>query len=181
MKKAFSMLELVFVIVVIGIIAAAIVPSTTTNNVSKAAVKLASDIRYAQHLAMIDDKFDSNDADWYKNRWQIRFSGNTYAIVSDDGNRFAVDPMDRNKTMNIIDLNDEYSTTLAFSGSCASNQIISFDHLGRPMVGNLNDDTSAYMDGQLIKDTCIIKLINGSESVIINLMRETGYAQVVYN
>ena len=96
MKKAFTMLELVFVIVVIGILAAAIIPSTRTNPLQEAAVQVLSHIRYTQHLAMMDDKYDANNFDstgavkWYKERWQILFSSNgssggtmAYTIFSD--------------------------------------------------------------------------------------------------
>ena len=96
MKKAFTMLELVFVIVVIGILAAAIIPSTRTNPLQEAAVQVLSHIRYTQHLAMMDDKYDANNLDangttkWYKERWQILFSSNggsdnnmAYTIFSD--------------------------------------------------------------------------------------------------
>ncbi|MGD9717776.1 MAG: type II secretion system protein, partial [Sulfurimonadaceae bacterium] len=51
MKKAFTMLELVFVIVVIGILAAVIIPRMDRDNASEAAIELQSQIRYAQHLA----------------------------------------------------------------------------------------------------------------------------------
>ena len=83
MKKAFTMLELVFVIVAIGILAATVIPNTKTNPLQEAATQLVSHIRYTQHLAMIDDKFDSNDSNWYKKRWSIRFN-------SDNGSEFPV-------------------------------------------------------------------------------------------
>ena len=90
MKKAFTMLELVFVIVVMGILAAAIIPSTRANPIHEAAVQVLSHIRYTQHLAMMDDKYDAADANWYKKRWQILFSSNgssgnamAYTIFSD--------------------------------------------------------------------------------------------------
>lgn len=73
MKKAFTLLELIFVIVVIGILAAVIVPNTHRNPLREAAVQLISHIRYTQHLAIVDDKFDVTDANWYKKRWMIRF------------------------------------------------------------------------------------------------------------
>ena len=84
MKKAFTMIELVFVIVVISILAVTILPSTKTNHLREAAVQLVSHIRYTQHLAMIDDKYDVNRKDtagsiiWYKDRWQIVFSNSIY-------------------------------------------------------------------------------------------------------
>ena len=111
------MLELVFVIVVIGIIAAAIMPSTKSNTLQEAALQVASHIRYTQHLAMMDDKFYSDPANsnWYKDRWQIHFSnteasGNkwAYSIYSDftgdstgnpNGDEIAVNPLDRSKVL----------------------------------------------------------------------------------
>ena len=74
MKKAFTMIELVFVIVVIGILAAVIIPSTRTNPLQEAAIQVLSHIRYTQHLAMVDDKYNASDTDWYKGRWQMTFS-----------------------------------------------------------------------------------------------------------
>ena len=91
MKKAFTMLELVFVIVVMGILAGAIIPNINSNPLREAATQLLSHIRYTQHLAMIDDKFDANDSKWYMKRWQIVFGKSAYTdqqwaytIFSDD-------------------------------------------------------------------------------------------------
>ena len=94
MKKAFTMIELVFVIVVIGILAAVIIPSTRTNPVQEAAIQLLSHIKYTQHLAMVDDKYDASITQWEKGRWQMVFSTNAngfsdnryaYTIFSDSG------------------------------------------------------------------------------------------------
>jgi len=73
---AFTMLELVFVIVVIGIISAVAFPRMSDNNLRTAADQVVSHIRYTQHLAMQDDKFSPNDAEWFKGRWAIRFYEN---------------------------------------------------------------------------------------------------------
>ena len=87
MKKSFTMLELVMVIVVIGILAAVIIPRTGSNKLAEAATQVVADIRYTQHLAMIDDKFNPNLAYWYRQRWQIAFSTahstRSYSIFSD--------------------------------------------------------------------------------------------------
>jgi len=74
MKKAFTMIELIFVIVVMGILAATILPSTRTNPLQEAAIQLVSHIKYTQHLAMVDDKFDTSEPNWYRERWQLVFS-----------------------------------------------------------------------------------------------------------
>jgi len=90
MNKAFTLLEIVFVIVVIGMLASVIIPSTRTNPLQEAAIQLISHLRYTQHLAMVNDKYNSNDSEWYKGRWQLIFyKGNnsnsvpSYTIFSD--------------------------------------------------------------------------------------------------
>jgi len=98
MKKAFTMMELVFVIVVVGILSAMIAPNFQRNSLREAADQVISHIRYTQHLAMMDDKFDPSDPNWYLGRWQMVFAKNlgsdnkwSYTIFSDwkgvhDGN-----------------------------------------------------------------------------------------------
>lgn len=106
MKKAFTMMELIFVLIVIGILAAIIMPEMKSNNLREAAIQVISHIRYTQHLAMVDDKFDSKDANWYKKRWQIQFNKTieakdiwSYTIYSDEtlsGNANGVKEIARN-------------------------------------------------------------------------------------
>jgi prepilin-type N-terminal cleavage/methylation domain-containing protein len=114
-KKAFTLLELIFVIVVIGILAAAVIPSTKSDRAHDAALQLVSHIRYTQHLAMIDDKFDANDNVWYKKRWQITFNNGddtnnkwSYTIFSDtagsstgspDKTEVAINPLNPSKKL----------------------------------------------------------------------------------
>nr|WP_314469464.1 prepilin-type N-terminal cleavage/methylation domain-containing protein [uncultured Campylobacter sp.] len=116
-KKAFTMLELVVVIVVIGIIAAAALPRINDDHIAEAADQVVSHIRYTQHLAMQDSKFDPTDARWFRKRWSITFTqaafcggGNEwrYSVYHDDGNttgnlnsvnEVARDPLDPNRFM----------------------------------------------------------------------------------
>ena len=58
MKKAFTMLELVLVIVIVGILSFALVNGWERNTLREAADQLVNHIRYTQHLAMQEDKFD---------------------------------------------------------------------------------------------------------------------------
>ena len=103
MKKAFTMLELVFVIVVVGILSYFAASGFQRNTLREAADQVMSHIRYTQHLAMQDDKFVPSPEmssevglaaktleaqNWYKGRWNIFFSttaNNTisYSIISD--------------------------------------------------------------------------------------------------
>lgn len=74
MKKAFTMIELIFIIVVVGILAAVAIPQINRNSLVEAADQVVSHIRYTQQLAMNDDKFDPNDPNWFKKLWRIQFS-----------------------------------------------------------------------------------------------------------
>jgi len=115
MKTAFTLLELVIIIIMVGILAAAIIPRTRDDSLYAAAVQLKSHLKYTQHLAMIDDKYDKTDENWYKKRWQLVFisskaanGGPSYTIFSDtsgkstgDANEveIAINPLNHNQRM----------------------------------------------------------------------------------
>ena len=211
MKKAFTMIELVFVIVVIGILAAVIIPNTRTNPLYEAATQLVSHIRYTQHLAMVDDKFDSNaSSEWYKKRWQIIFGTSNYTngtpaytIFSDtskDGepnpDEIAVNPLDNSKLLSggysgtlytsdsratkKMNLNSYGITAYDLEGGCSGARV-SFDHLGRPIKGDLSSMSGPYFAGtqRLITQTCNIILSSSEGNVTIAVQPETGYACIL--
>ncbi len=121
MRKAFTMLELVFVLVIIGIIAVVALREAKTNPLREAAIQIISHIRYTQHLAMVDDRYDANNFDsvgalkWYKERWRFAFSRGidtnnrwSYTIFADtigdstgnpDATEIAVNPLDSSKRL----------------------------------------------------------------------------------
>ena len=86
MKKAFTLIELVFVMVVLGILTFALWPKKQPTQAFEAARQIVAHIRYTQHLALNDDKFathtytdkdgnaNSIAKDWYKRLWRITFS-----------------------------------------------------------------------------------------------------------
>lgn len=74
LKKAFTMIELVIVIVVVGILASVLTPKFDRNSLLEAADQVVSHIRYAQHLAINQNVFDSNDPTWFNRRWGVRFN-----------------------------------------------------------------------------------------------------------
>lgn len=88
MKHAFTMLELVFVIVLIGIISVLAIPRFDDNNLRQAADQLVSHIRYTQHLAMMDDKFDAGENNWFMRRWTLRFQENLAYTVLPPNNTY---------------------------------------------------------------------------------------------
>jgi len=226
MKKAFTMLELIFVIVVAGILAAMIIPSTRTNPLQEAAIQVLSHIRYTQHLAMVDDKYDASNLDsagdpkWYKERWQIIFSSNTnsgsemgYTIFTDTSGdstghpneaEIALNPSNSNQRMtggytgdinldidnaayvgvDKLNIGRKYSIdSVVFSNSCdgsnGASKRISFDHLGRPLQGDISATNSAYESNYLITASCVITLTHSSgDDLNITIEPETGYAKI---
>jgi prepilin-type N-terminal cleavage/methylation domain-containing protein len=208
MKKAFTMMELIFVIVVIGILATVLIPRTGSNRLNEAAIQVVSHIRYTQHLAIVDDKFDANDATWYREKWQIRFRRNSgssgYVIFSDsintqgnvnNGER-AIDPLTREGIDGFLnykkaDLTRTYDIKGDNTGivqSCftadgslvTSNRgVFAFDYLGRPYSGLSNANSAIQY---LITSNCEITLTdNSGASVKIRIHPETGYSCILDN
>lgn len=206
MKKAFTMIELIFVIVVIGILAAVIMPRTGSNKLHEAATQVLSHIRYTQHLAMVDDKFDENNATWWKQRWQVRFRTSAgviqYAVFSNTNQDLnincnatscdepAVDPLTKlplfylasrpNKNM---ELSNFGITNLATTCNVDDNfayatrlGTIAFDNLGRPYNG-IYDSTSPTQ--YLMTASCDITLTGAEGVAIIRVHPETGYACIL--
>lgn len=110
-KKAFTMLELVMVIVVLGILAALALPRIERDIRNEAAENILGAIRHTQHLALMDNKnipaapSALNRTNWQRGLWLLRFSsydsGNRwfYTISSSldgdsnvDANEAALDP-----------------------------------------------------------------------------------------
>lgn len=202
MKRfAFTMLELVFVIIVIGILAVLAMPSFTSSPLQRAAEQIAGHIRYAQHLAIVDDKFDDSNATWYKSLWRIRFyeSGTPdnyyYTVFSDKdqegdadyGNgktEVAIDPL---LHINMHDANNNHNMDLTgsfgiktVSASCDTLDIdIFFDNLGRPYVHSMN--VANPYDSLLTTDCNIVLEHQTDGNATITIRPETGYVSVIYN
>ena len=101
MKKAFTLVELIFVVVVIGILAFSLWPKKQPIQALAAARQIVAHIRYTQHLALNDDKFATHTdtdgtkqniaKDWYKRLWRITFSnGGVDKKCKNGGWRYAV-------------------------------------------------------------------------------------------
>jgi len=101
MKKSFTLIELLIVVIIIGILAYSL-SFKFNNSLQVAADKIIKDIRYTQSLALKEDKyqpFPENNSSieqnrtkyWFKQWWQLKFKlstrGNShyysYSIFSD--------------------------------------------------------------------------------------------------
>lgn len=100
MKKAFTLIELVFVMIVLAILTFALWPTKQPTQALEAARQIVAHIRYTQHLALNDDKFATHTdtggtssiaKDWYKRMWKITFSNGEAAPGCKSGGwRYAV-------------------------------------------------------------------------------------------
>lgn len=195
MKKAFTMIELVFVMVVIAILASLAVPNLNQNRLRDAANQLISHIRYTQHLALNDNVFQPNNPTWFQDRWTIWFRTSGYQILKPALGRIAVDPV-TGTTLNettpgsMTNLINEYQITLIdanFGGSCVNANTaafdglaISFDNLGRPHVFDdvAVDRLGANATNHIMNVACTITLTDGANpNVIITIDPQTGYVR----
>ncbi|PHS41704.1 MAG: prepilin-type cleavage/methylation domain-containing protein [Sulfurovum sp.] len=206
--RAFTMIELVFVIVVIGILAALALPRLERDIRQEAADNILSAIRYTQHLALTDNKTDPFDLTWQKKLWAIRFDSDTeggflYKVASNtSGNNIAksesaIDPsngkhmfasnntLQADESPNVllgkkygIDTVDFTNCESTANGNNASTHI-AFDHLGRPHKGVYNIAKNDYRT--VMTANCIISFgfEDGSANLDINISKETGYAFIV--
>jgi len=127
-KKAFTMLELIIVLVVVGILTGVILPRLERDPLREGTNQVIRSLQYTQHLAMNNDIYNASDPTWFKERWQMKFSktvgsGSKWSctIYSDrlnqDGvpniSEIALNPIDHNRK-----LTGGYSaTTIAFGES----------------------------------------------------------------
>jgi len=161
-KSAFTMIELVFVIVVLGIIASIAMDKVDRDLKQEASSTVLSHIRLAQQLALNDNKhrIDNNDT-WQRAYWQIQFiqcNNNEWSdrvgsnISLDDNKNYfkkkesAINPSDGKFlwTDDCSNLSDDESPSVALSKKFAIVSIISdctqsiaFDYLGRPHKGGV--------------------------------------------
>ena len=176
MRRGLTLIELIFVIVIIGILSAVLTPRFDRPTLDQAANQIVSHIRYTQHLAMVDNKFDPNQEFWYRQRWQIQFqtTGNEeyYTIHSNrdgKGANFVQDDIARNplnpqqfftgresistdtaKYTKNMNLTVKYAITdVSFSNNCSyhASRRVSFDYIGRPLYANPASLDSMYIDG----------------------------------
>lgn len=205
-KSAFTMLELVFVIAVVGILAAVFIPRFERDNAGEAAYQIARHIRLAQHHALVENRFnDPSLTAWKGTLWRISFfdsSGKECYMVFSDRNmnggnpsedERAVDPLSKryvwgNTTCDDSDpkVNDEVLLTKSFGVSSLSvcggvgPKHIAFDHLGRPgrvsMTGSGATGTGTFTP---LAADCVIAIgTNNGHSAEVTVYQDTGFAQV---
>ena len=202
-KPAFTMIELIMVIIVLGILASLAIPRIDRDVTQEAADKILSNIRYTQHLALIDDKHLFDDPKWQRRYWKIMFATCSdgkyfFRIGSDDDmdstttfekTEAAIDPVngkpfymvnngncDDQTVSNNIFIGKKYDiNSVTGSGGCAGLKHIGFDHLGRPHVSFSGSNIPDY--GSYMQNRCVLTFtFTSGDNFKINIEPETGYA-----
>ena len=204
-KSAFTMIELVFVIVVLGILASLAMGRMDRDLKQEAAETILSHIRLAQQLALRDNKHRSdNNSAWQRAYWQITFDTNegNYSVCSDlnlDGSivkeESAIDPTDGTYLFNDTSGDSEMSTKVLLkkkfgihaispSAGCTGSDSIAFDYLGRPYIRNStssNDFSNIMTTDCNLTFTLLTDEDNDgySDTFVITIKSETGHSFIV--
>ena len=73
MKKTFLILELVFVIVILGILYTVFTPKLPNYKLDEVTNRVLIYLNYVRYKALIDDKFETEVSEWFKGRWTMKF------------------------------------------------------------------------------------------------------------
>jgi len=172
-KSAFTLIEFVFVIIILGILASIAIDRTDRDLKQEASETILSHIRLAQQLALNDNKHRiDNDPKWQVAYWQFAMKkcgdNIAYRVGSDTSlggtvnglgkSESAINPTDGkyifSEDCSSLD-NDETPSVLltkkfgiknsgvVASGGCNTRQIL-FDYLGRPYSSNSAVNTPLF-------------------------------------
>lgn len=72
-KKAFSLIEIIFVLVLIGIASSFAIPKNNISKLNLAKQQLTMQLKYMRYIAMLDNKYDHNNTLWYRKAWNFKF------------------------------------------------------------------------------------------------------------
>jgi hypothetical protein len=202
MKKSFTLIELIFTIIIISITISIIISKPQHSNLDLAANRIILYLKHARYLALVDNKYKVDDSMWYKERWTMKFKncsskiGGLYFIVFSDKNHkgsankieCAKDPITSrwlysnwdcnaaNDESKYILLTKEYGITKV-DISCNSTSTIgsiSFGHDGQAYsrLGTKPEEVEKYK----LTQTCYITLFDKTHNFIkIAIEPETGF------
>jgi len=208
-RYAFTMIELVFVIVILGILAALAIPRLERDLRQEAADTILSNIRYTQHLALLDNRHSFSDAQWQREFWQFKVescssgSGLYMSIGSDrdhegdlDNDEVALDPSDGKPMfwINTRDCTDGNSADRSVSKNIFLTKRFGVDtitatggctvqHIGFDHLGRPHTSFSGSNqpnNASYMSSPCIFTFtMKQGDPFQIQIENETGYAHIV--
>lgn len=205
MKKSFSLLELIFSLLLLTLLYSMFIPKNQINKLDEITSKLETYLNYTRYKALVDNKYDEENDLWFKKRWSLKFfrcrssvGGIYFSIYSDknlSGHPSSIDSLkDPLTNKNIYSSN--YCTesienskyvllTKNYNISDIEMSCNSTDSLGQISFGsdgkvysrlsNLENEENEYE----IKEACYIKLIDKKENkkeIVVN--PRTGLSKI---
>ncbi len=207
-RLAFSMIELIMVIVVMGILSAVAMPQLNSDTRVGARDNIYSALQFTRHLALIDNRTNPENTKWQMELWTIAFAsdsdsdgGYNYSIGSNQNhnnafsqNECAIDPANgqyfyaQNGSKN-IGINQSPNVFLGinfgvkevkFTNGCTGAKHIAFDNLGRPFVGSTFSVQPLYSKVMIKDCTITVKFKDTDlENLEFSIKKETGFIEIV--
>ena len=202
MKKAFSILELILILSLLGFLYTAFIPKTGISRIDELTNRLVLYLKQTRYQALINDKFDDTNNLWHKKRWTLKFfrcrkdvGGIYYSIYSD--NNTSGHPSIEDTLKDSLTLKNIYSTNYCKENINNSKYVLisqnfniksvniscnetsslgqlTFGNNGRiySKLSNIPNDSVSYE----ISNNCKIELIDKfNEKRSIHLESKTGY------
>ena len=154
-KSAFTMIELVFVIVILGVLASLAMGRMDRDLKQEAASTILSHIRLAQQMALIDNKHRNDyNSNWQKTYWRFEFnncsfSGDVKPIYSIGSGQLSNGALSKIRAM-IDPINGKYlyaTCTGSTIGSDVSKDVFIGKHFGVKHI-DLKECTIPQYTGQ---------------------------------
>lgn len=208
-KNAFTLLELMMVLVLLGIVAFVALPYFKRDIRQEAAESILLSLVYTRHLAMVENKINPKALAWQKALWQIRFGKYgkvwSYTVGSNsdynhniDKAEAAIDPVNgkymhyghhsipqENETPRIFLTTtygiDNVSFNRCHGSSKSTARHIAFDHFGRPYRGVTRGGDNDFRALVTNRD-CILTfefIDKNIKSLEIVVSKETGYSRIL--
>lgn len=161
MKKSFTMIELIFVMLIVGILGIYVSPKfgSSCGDLAKERDKIISAIRYTRHLSQTYNAFDYKDEFWRNKSFCFEIDDTLKEFNISKSGVLIKDPLTKN----------DYSKT--FDSSFNFNNLrLCFDNMGRPFRNNLD-----YAN--LTQNNLTLSLTCDSKNTDITIHKETGYIE----
>ena len=205
MKKSFSLLEILFIIIILVFIGSFFKTDIVNNKLESAAKRIVLYLKQTRYQALIDNKNNLTDTLWHKKRWTLKFlrcskkvGGLYYSIYSDKNrtgqislNESLSDPLTNKKiyssnrcetttnTSKYVLLTKEFGiedVEISCNNTSSLGQI-SFGNDGRvySKLSSYDDEYNEYE----IQNSCDIRLIaDNKEYIDIVIEPKTGYVYI---